>query len=151
MSDARSFQELVGQRLARFAAQEKTFEWRAFATRAKEAAGWQCQICKRSGTTRTLSVHHNYYDATRPKWDYELSDVRVLCGECHAGLHERLNEFRRYVFARLTPESFGVINGALSVGLVGYRPMMLAYALAELVGSPSSVERFASSYKGEGQ
>lgn len=148
MSDERSVEEIVGARMAMFAQQERTFEWRAFANRAKEAAQWRCQSCGKSGNGGTLAVHHPFYEPHRKKWEYELSEVMVLCGECHGGLHDELKRFRKEVFAHLTPEAFGLLNGALSVGLVAYRPRVLAFAISEMVSSPASVERFAGAWKG---
>lgn len=148
MSDARSTAEIVGERLARFADQERTFEWRAFAMRAKEAAQWKCQCCGISGRAGTLAVHHPFYEPHRCKWEYELHEVMVLCHGCHERLHEQLNRFKREVFRQLTPETFEVINGALATGLAAYRPRLLAFAIAEMVASPGSVERFAAAWKG---
>lgn len=147
MSEFKAFDELVQANRAKFAREETTFEWRAFAQEAKRAANYACQICRQGGSHMTLRVHHPFYVVGRHKWEYELSDVQVLCNPCHEAIHERLQEFRQYVFPRLTPEAMRVLNGALSVGVVGYKPMMLARAVAEMVGSPGAVQRFSDAWR----
>ena len=147
MSEFNSMDGLVGASLARFARDETTFEWGAFAREAKRAANYACQLCRQSCEHMRLVVHHPFYVMGRRKWEYELKDVQVLCQPCHDAMHERLNDFRRYVFGGLTPESMRVLNGALTVGVQVYGPMVLARAVAELVSAPGAVERFSAAWR----
>lgn len=147
MSEFRSIDELIGAKRARFAQDETTFEWREFATRAKRSANYACQLCRKGGPHVCLVVHHPFYELGRRKWEYEFKDVQVLCQPCHELMHERLQEFRRHVFARLTPQSMRVLNGALSVGLEHYDASVLARAVAALVSSPGAVKRFADDWR----
>lgn len=147
MSEFTRIDELVGSSRARFARDETTFEWGAFAREAKRAANYACAMCRQSGEHVRLVVHHPFYVVGRRKWEYALKDVQVLCQPCHDRMHERLNEFRQHVFAGLTPESMRVLNGALTVGLKGYGPMVLARAVAELVASPGAVQRFSDAWR----
>lgn len=40
-----------------------------------------CQEC--GSTTKTLHVHHCYYERGRKPWDYPSSGLLTLCYECH--------------------------------------------------------------------
>lgn len=139
------------QQSARYEDLMRTMEWRAFAYRMKEAANFSCAICRQGGPGVELNVHHHAYDRSRLPWEYEASEVAVWCGGengCHKKMHECLTNFRRYVMSRLTPNTMGVINGALSVGLAHHTPEVIAHALAALMASPSSIVRFATDWHG---
>ena len=43
--------------------------------------GWTCELC--SSTSRTLHVHHGYYDKDYEPWDYPNETLHTLCDECH--------------------------------------------------------------------
>lgn len=137
------------QRSARYEDLLRTIEWRAFAYRMKEAANFSCAICRQGGPGVELNVHHHAYDRDRLPWEYEASEVAVLCRSCHGAMHECLTNFRRYVMPRLTPNTFTVINGALSVGLAHHQPDMVANALASMISSPASIVRFAADWHGD--
>ena len=125
----------------------KTMEWRAFAERAKHAAGYTCRFCRRAKETVRLNVHHHAYEKGRMPWDYTLAEVSVLCWECHEAMHAQLQAFRRVVFSKLSPNEFRVLNGALAVGCDEYDRTKLVYAIASLVSSPGAVERFAKEWR----
>ncbi len=144
--------EFAAARAARYEDMLRTIEWRAFACRMKEMAGYACERCRRGGPGVELNVHHHAYEADRLPWEYERHEVAVLCGGpsgCHGLLHGCLKEFRRHVFAHLTPQSFRVLNGALTVGLTHNDPLQLCHAIANLVSSPGSIERFANDWSSE--
>lgn len=149
MSEFRDMEELIGAKRARFAQDETTFEWGAFAREAKRAANYSCQICRQGGPYVMLSVHHPFYEPGRRKWEYELKDVQVLCQPCHEKMHVCLQDFRKFVFPRLTPQTMRMLNGALSVGLENYEASELARAVAELVSSPGAVKRFSEAWREE--
>lgn len=115
-------------------------EWAAFKKEVRWKKGNCCQICKRSDVV--LNVHHWFYDPARAIWEYELWEVALLCEPHHEEMHKLLNQFRQFVFPKLTPDVFRVLNGALCVGLQFNDPLKLAYAIAEMCSSPKSVERF---------
>lgn len=52
-----------------------------------DLAKWACSACE--STTATLHVHHKQYIKGRKPWEYELSELDVLCADCHKGHHER--------------------------------------------------------------
>lgn len=134
-------------RRARYDSLLKTMEWRAFAHRMKEAAGYACQICRRGGPGIELNVHHHAYESDRLPWEYGPLEVAVLCKACHQEMHNQLQAFRKHVFRFLTPQSFRALNGALAVGLGTYDGLQLCHAFAELVASPGAIERFAETWR----
>lgn len=126
-----------------------TMEWRAFSDRCKEAADFACQICRQRKEGVRLVVHHPFYVSGRRLWEYELHEVQVLCGGehgCHSRMHERLEQFKRYVFPRLTPDAFAHLNGALSVGLRAYGAERVGYAVAELLSDGRLTARYADAW-----
>lgn len=118
-------------------------EWKDFAGRIKQARNY-CECCKRSKVQ--LEVHHFSYQRDRKPWEYGETEVVVLCRACHGELHEHLQNFRRFVFAKMTPQVFNVLNGALAVAFDKYDPLVFAHALAEFVSTPSMVERYAKAW-----
>lgn len=119
-------------------------EWRDFSRAAKENANYACQMYKR-GKVR-LNLHHLFYDLNKEPWEYEPQDVVVICEGCHNEIHDQLQNFRRFVFGKLNPQSFRVLNGALAVGLDHYDSLKFTYAVAELAASPGAVERFFKAF-----
>lgn len=119
-------------------------QWREFSKDTKERRGNYCQSCKRGNVE--LHVHHIFYDSTREPWQYQDKELAVLCKQCHFELHEQLQKFRKFVFGKMTPRVAQVINGALAVALENYEPLVFAHALAEFVGNPSLVQRYAKAW-----
>lgn len=134
----RYIREIVGR--VTYREQLKDDRWRAFARERKNDIGNCCQVCRRGDMP--IQVYHWFYDG-RMAWEYRHDEVIVLCEPCHRLYHELLKEFRKFVFAKLTPQAFKVLNGALSVGCDQENSLKFAYAVAELASSPNSVERFA--------
>lgn len=59
--------------------------WQKLRLRALEAAGWKCTKCPDS--QKTLHVHHPFYDAGKMPWEYDTSELCVLCDDCHTKEH----------------------------------------------------------------
>jgi hypothetical protein len=53
---------------------------------------FECQGCKEK--TKTLHVHHWYYETDRDYWDYPDSALSTFCEDCHEHLTERDRLFR---------------------------------------------------------
>lgn len=106
-------------------------EWKAFSTTIRRERQNACQCCKRSD--KPTHVHHPFYKPGAEPWQYSKEEVVLLCDNCHEELHEQLNNFRRYVFTKMTPRVLQVINGALAVALDHFDPLVFAHALAEFV------------------
>lgn len=117
--------------------------WKAFAADMRARSNNACQSCKQKGLV--LQVHHWFYDGREP-WEYLPEEVTVLCEGCHKRLHEELKKFRQFVFAKLSPHAFRVLNGSLAVAFDQYEPATFVYALAEMASSPGSVRRFANAW-----
>ncbi len=47
----------------------------------------QCQQCGEPETRVKLHIHHKTYRNGRKAWEYETSEVKVLCADCHEHLH----------------------------------------------------------------
>lgn len=57
-------------------------EWQTLRTTKLQESGYRCQLCNASGQ---LNVHHRTYDRVFKEL---LSDLIVLCRECHKKFHE---------------------------------------------------------------
>lgn len=62
------------------------------------AANWSCSQCGCDDVT--LHVHHKQYVKGRMAWEYEDSDLAVLCKKCHECQHEAQDALKRIL--RLT-------------------------------------------------
>lgn len=112
--------------------------WKKAATQVKLEQGNACQCCRRSDSPTRI---HFYGDG-----DYNAKDCVQLCEPCYEGLHKNLVAFKRFIFRKLTPRAFEVLNGALAVGTDHNDPLTLAHAIAGLVSRPTSVDRFADDF-----
>lgn len=127
----------------KYTAKLQSEQWQSFSRSVRKERNF-CEVCKRKDVT--LQVHHLFYDGSREPWEYGASEVVVLCSGCHQQIHEQLNLFRRFVFGKMTPGVFQILNGALSVAFDKYDPLVFAHALAEFVSTPSMVERYAKAW-----
>jgi hypothetical protein len=123
----------------------KSDEWKAFSRDIRQNHGGCCAICKRRDVI--THVHHFYYDPNRLPWQYNSDEVVLLCETCHREMHKELQQFRKFVFGKLTPRTLQILNGALAVGLDNNDPLLLAHAIAEMCASPASVQRFAHAWE----
>lgn len=77
-----------------------------------DLAGFECSCC--ADKEKTLHVHHKRYIKGRMAWEYEASDLEVLCETCHKSTHsekERLD----LVLAEL-PSGCSAAIAALVIG-----------------------------------
>lgn len=44
-----------------------------------------CEVC--GAADRTLNVHHKAYKKGAKPWEYEITELRALCEECHEAHH----------------------------------------------------------------
>lgn len=124
-----------------------TAEWRNFSERIRKESGNFCQCCKRANLS--TQVHHIFYDSERQPWEYQRDEVVLLCAGCHKAIHEQLKQFRKFVFGKMTPQAFQVLNGALAVAFEKYDPLTFAHALAEFVSTPTMIQRYANAWNGQ--
>lgn len=125
-----------------YSKQLQSERWRNFSATIRRDRNF-CEMCKQKGQ---LQVHHLFYDPSREAWEYTAHEVVVLCVGCHKQIHEQLNLFRRFVFCKMTPRVFQVINGSLAVAFDTYDPLVFAHALAEFVSTPSMIQRYAAAW-----
>jgi 5-methylcytosine-specific restriction endonuclease McrA len=118
----------------------RTSEWRKFASGIKATRNF-CECCRLGG--KSLHVHHLFYDPSREPWEYSESELVVLCDTCHKGMHEQLQNFRKFVFRHLNPNLFQILNGCLAVGLTTYDPLTYMHALKEFTGNHPLVTNHA--------
>lgn len=62
--------------------------WLSFSDEVKRERNYTCEDCGYTGYN--LKAHHIKYDRDNPKrlpWDYYKKNLRVLCAQCHAGVH----------------------------------------------------------------
>jgi hypothetical protein len=60
-------------------------KWQRKRLETLNAAGWTCECC--AATEITLHVHHKKYVRGRMAWEYERSELSVLCEGCHEQEH----------------------------------------------------------------
>jgi len=121
-----------------------TDEWRSFSSGIRRRQGNFCNSCKRADIV--LNVHHIFYESDREPWEYDDDEVIVLCAQCHHQIHEQLKKFRKFVFGKMTPQAFQVLNGALAVAFEKYDGLVFAHALAEFVCAPTLIQRYAEAW-----
>lgn len=61
--------------------------WLAFRQFVFAVRGYKCEIC---GSMERLQVHHISYKKGLLPWEYTCNDVKVLCRNCHARVHGKL-------------------------------------------------------------
>ena len=133
--------------VSRYQTELNSDKWKQFARNMRSLKGNFCNSCRMGN--KVTNVHHVFYDPDRQPWEYAADEVVILCEDCHKRLHSHLNAFRKHVFGKLSPNTFQVLNGALSVGLAQYDPLQFVHALAEFVSSPRAIENFSRSWQAE--
>ncbi len=81
-----------------FAAQYKNPLWQKKRLEAMEWAGFECQNC--GSEEKQLHVHHRRYVKGRKVWEYDNSELDVLCNECHEMLHNQKERLQRILFGQ---------------------------------------------------
>lgn len=68
--------------------------------------GWraECESCGSDSTPKTLHVHHKRYIDGHEPWEYQFSDLRALCRDCHSTIHEVETKIRRFVISLTVSE-----------------------------------------------
>lgn len=64
--------------------QLETKEWKDFRKLVFASRGKVCEMC---GSKTNLQVHHPKYVFGRKAWEYPISEVVVLCRNCHEQVH----------------------------------------------------------------
>lgn len=99
-----------------YADQLKHPNWQRKRLESLQAADFQCSECSDKETT--LHVHHKRYVKGRMAWEYEQSELKVLCETCHKNTHtaqEKLEILLREDFKQMPVSgfAFGFLTGFL--------------------------------------
>ncbi len=94
-----------------YEAKLKTPEWMEFREHVLDVKGHECENCHR--LTERPHIHHSGYVRGREPWDYEVSEVSVVCRECHDVIHRRRKEFEA-LFDSLEPATLAVLLDGLA-------------------------------------
>jgi hypothetical protein len=80
-----------------------------------------CQHC--GETTRTLNVHHCYYDRGKKPWEYPIASLVTLCCDCH--------EFESAIHGSLPQEQLSnpLLRQLLQMGLTVGELEVLSFKL----------------------
>lgn len=67
----------------------KSEDWKSFRKIVLQKQHHTCRLCKTSGFA--LDVHHLKY---KRLWDVTVSDVKVLCRDCHNKVHALMGKYK---------------------------------------------------------
>ena len=74
----------------------KRFRLDYIESKSTEEGDSECDDCGNE-TQGTLHVHHKVYRNGLEPWEYDFSDLRLICHECHDRLHEAEQRARALV------------------------------------------------------
>lgn len=60
--------------------------WQRKRLEAMKFSGFECEMC--GSEQNTLHVHHKLYRKNAAPWDYDVSELAVLCEPCHRQWHQ---------------------------------------------------------------
>ena len=69
--------------------------WQKKRLEVMEEAGFQCSNC--GNKDKNLNVHHTYYRKDAKPWEYENSELKCLCKDCHKQHHELSDELKKLI------------------------------------------------------
>ena len=82
--DKYKFIRIGYKELSEYKKQLKSKEWKNFRKKVFKIKGKKCEIC---GSTKQLNIHHPFYTKGKLAWQYNPSDMMVLCRYCHKEIH----------------------------------------------------------------
>lgn len=100
------------------------------ASRRREGSSDECDDCGED-THDSLHVHHRLYRTGREPWEYEFSDLRLLCVDCHDRIHEverRTQALIRSIEAHEAYEVSDLLNELVEAQEKGLLKVALAWA-----------------------
>lgn len=77
-----------------------------------EAAGWRCTGCHNDEAT--LHVHHRKYVKGRMAWEYDDSELVVLCEVCHEDTHKHQDDAKE-LLSRMPVDGPGCLRDAVQL------------------------------------
>jgi hypothetical protein len=67
-------------------------QWQRKRLEVMKEAGFRCQCC--GNDEETLNVHHKEYFKSYEPWEYDNSQLAVLCKSCHEATHDYLDLYK---------------------------------------------------------
>ena len=67
--------------------------WRGYSYAIVKERDWTCEVCgkKFKYQRNMLNVHHLTYHNDNKPWQYDKEELLLLCKDCHAKRHGKLN------------------------------------------------------------
>jgi hypothetical protein len=69
--------------------------WQRRRLEVLELNSWSCENC--GETSKTLHVHHGYYENGKEPWEYDDLSLHVVCEDCHENSTNRMKILRRLI------------------------------------------------------
>jgi len=69
----------------------ETKYWKVISRYVKYRQDYKCQLC---GSKDNLNVHHKNYDIRGEEYHYWKEDLIVLCKNCHAKFHDKMEKIK---------------------------------------------------------
>lgn len=73
----------------------KNPRWQKKRLEVMERDVWSCQECK--SKSKTLNVHHVFYEYGKDPWDYPTDRLVTLCEDCHKIEHDANEEIKSLI------------------------------------------------------
>src|SRR5574343_1912473 len=109
---------------------------------------FSCQNCFE--TTKTLNVHHKYYEKGRDIWDYPDESLVTLCEECHQIATDykqiQLKELTIQVSKHFLPNHIGTIAYGFEKLKVNHLDDVVASAIAYTLSTPKMMDLILREY-----
>ena len=83
----------------------KEFRLDFIESRKTEHGVSECSDCGED-TRGSLHVHHRLYRHNSEPWEYDFSELRLICATCHARIHETEKRVRALVLTIAPHESY---------------------------------------------
>lgn len=83
--------------------------WQRKRLRILERDGWMCVAC--CAADRSLHVHHRVYLKGRLAWEYDDSDLKTLCEDCHKVHHASALKVARAIDWMPSGELIALVDG----------------------------------------
>lgn len=88
--------------------QIKDPRWQKKRLETFEASGFECQEC---GTKEEeLHVHHPFYRRGAMIWEYEATELRVLCHKCHKNAHALDEQLKNGTSTLIADEKYQLLG-----------------------------------------
>ena len=109
---------------------------------------WCCQRCFDSELT--LHVHHKAYIKGRSPWEYEDSELTVLCESCHenetASIKPVIDCFIRSIKGKFLSDQITDISSGFNSMPMVHTPGVIAQALEYTLSSEAEIVKLVENY-----